>query len=106
MKTVLKTISVYTFMNVIIAFVYDLLLLIPNAVTDFVSGILSLFVNVFSYVMILLMPIVFIMSVYYLICVIRHTDKTDPFKYMCMNLVNFFGMVYFFVKVYVQISAM
>ncbi len=95
MKTFLKTISWYSFFNVIIAYVFELISPLSNKITQLISAILALFINVFSYVAMPLLFAAIICAVYYFVGVLRDKGRTEAFKYMVINVVNVVSIAYF-----------
>ena len=104
MKTVLKTITFYAFFNAIIAIAHDLLSMINFGPLNWLTHVLSIFVQVFSFVMFPLMFIVLGIVVYYFIRIIFFKDKENSFKYLFFNSFSFLTMVYYFAKFLSEIA--
>lgn len=98
-KTVLKTITMYTFFNAIIAILHDLIKFIEFGPVRVISYILYVFVTVFSYVLFPLLPVILGLVIYYFIRLLFFKDKHESFKYLFINCFSFLTMVYFFAQV-------
>lgn len=99
MKTVLKTITLYAFFNAIIAILHELIKFIEFGPVRVVSYILSVFVTVFGYVLLPLLPVILGLVIFYFIRILFYKDKHESFKYLFINCISFLTMVYFFAQI-------
>ncbi len=95
MKTAFKIISTYSFINVIIAYAFELVSPLSYKIAQLISTIFALFINVFSYVAIPLLFAAIVLAVYYFVQVICDKDRLTSFKYMVINVVNVVSIAYF-----------
>lgn len=95
MKNVIKTISWYSFFNVIIAYAFEFLSPLSFGVAKVASNVMSILINVFSYVAIPVMIANVVFAVYFFINVLRNKNQVEAYKYMVMNSVCFVSIAYF-----------
>lgn len=100
----LKILSVYNLINVIIAYVYEFVK-IPAQVNKYAylaAEILGLFINVFSYICIPALIVSVFAVIYYFIKSIRTEFKTEAYTYLFINMVNVMSLSYFMILVISQ----
>ena len=101
----LKIFSVYTLINVVIAYVYEFVK-IPGQVNRYAylgAQILGLFINVFSYITIPALLISAFAVIYYFIKSIRAEFKSEAYAYLFINMVNVMSLSYFMILFISQI---
>ncbi len=95
----LRVFSVYNFINVLIAYAYELVK-IPgqvNRYANIAAKILALFINVFSYVSVPALVVSAFGVIYYFIKSIKARFKSDAYIYLFMNMVNVMSLSYFMI---------
>ena len=104
MNKFLKVVSIYNVINVIIAYLYEFIK-IPAEVNRFaylIASVLGIFINVFSYVVIVSLPVSIFAVIYYLIRSVKEELKSEPYTYMAINLFNIMSMAFFLLNVISQ----
>ena len=104
MNKFLKIVSVYNVINLLIAYLYEFIK-IPadtNRIAYLFAAVLSIFINVFSYVVLLALPVSMFALIYYLIRSVKSEQKSEPYTYMAINLFNIMSIGFFLLNVISQ----